>query len=109
MIEQLRKRVYGLLEGSVESAAARWVRLSIQALIVLNVSAVVAQTVDFLGQEYAGEFRAFEILSIAIFSVEYLSRIWSVTVNPAYAHWLKGRLRFAIVGSSPTALIGEAG
>lgn len=101
-IEQLRTRIYRLLEDPIEDGSERWVRLSIQALIVLNVSAVVVQTVDPWGQRYADEFLAFELFSIAVFSVEYIFRIWAVTVNPRYGHWLTGRLRFAL---TPMALV----
>ena len=40
-------------------------------LIVLNVAAVVLETVDSIYNSYAFIFDAFEIFSVAVFSVEY--------------------------------------
>ena len=47
-------------------------------------------------------FAVFEPFSIAVFSVEYVLRLWSCTTNPRYAHPVRGRLRFLL---SPLGLI----
>ena len=43
-----------------------------------------------------GFFYYFELVSFSIFAVEYALRLWSCTEDPAYAHPVKGRLRFAM-------------
>jgi len=44
-------------------------------LILLNVAAVVAASVQSLGSLYASWFRGFEAFSVAVFSVEYALRV----------------------------------
>jgi voltage-gated potassium channel len=49
-----------------------------------------------------GLFRAFEIFSVAIFTVEYLLRLWSCTAAEKYSWPLMGRLRFTF---TPLAIV----
>ena len=66
--------------------------------------AVVVETIEEVSVAYAGFFYAFELISVAIFSVEYLLRLWTVVESPdsTYHHRVKGRLRYAL---TPMALI----
>ncbi len=68
---------------------------AILILIVLNVLAVMLETVDPLHEAYGREFYGFELLSVVVFSIEYLGRLWAATELPEYAHPVWGRLRFA--------------
>lgn len=70
--------------------------------IVLNVIAVILETVNFLETRYGWFFAVFERASVAFFSLEYVLRIWSCTAQPRYTHPFSGRLRFAL---SPLILI----
>jgi voltage-gated potassium channel len=72
------------------------------ALIILNAAAVVAASVQSLGSQYALLFRGFEIFSVAVFSVEYVLRVWSCVEDPRYSRPFKGRLRFIL---TPLAII----
>ena len=71
-------------------------------LIFLNVAAVVLETVDWIYLRYAFFFNAFDIFSVAVFTVEYTLRVWSCTVNPKFQDPVRGRLRFMV---TPLALI----
>jgi voltage-gated potassium channel len=73
--------------------AARIFGLFIFALIVLNVVAVILQTVQSLSDRYEPSFYYFEMVSVAIFTVEYLLRVWSCTAKEKYARPILGRLR----------------
>ncbi len=64
-------------------------------LILIDATAVVLETVDDLNQRYAAIFNALEIVSVAIFTVEYLLRLWIAPLNPLYAKPLTGQLRYA--------------
>ncbi len=64
-------------------------------LIAANVVAVALETVDSLYAQYGTFFFYFEVVSVAIFSVEYLSRIWACTARPEYSNPITDRLRFA--------------
>jgi voltage-gated potassium channel len=65
-------------------------------LILLNVSAVIIGSVQSVQRAYGPWFYAFEVLSVAIFTVEYIARIWSCSVTKEYQNPLTGRLHFAV-------------
>ena len=78
-----RRRVYEVLE--VGHGEDRWSRLFdgfIVTLIVLNVAAFVAETVPSLDAAYHGYFLAFELFSVAVFTIEYLLRLWTAVEVP---------------------------
>lgn len=100
---RLRKRIYEILEvaapGDVVSTV---VNAFIQTVIALNLVMLVVETVQSVYALVPHFFRAFDIVSIGIFSVEYILRVWSCVESPRYASPLRGRLRFAL---TPIALI----
>ena len=42
-----------------------------------NVGAIIVESVPWIGTRYAAQLYAFEVFSVAVFTVEYLLRIWS--------------------------------
>ena len=46
-------------------------------LILLNVTAVCLESVSFIREKYLNLFFYFEIISVIIFSIEYILRVWS--------------------------------
>ena len=72
------------------------------ALITLNLAAVIVGTVHSVALRYGPWLDAFEAFSVALFSLEYLARLWSCTSQPLYARAGLGRLRYFF---SPLALI----
>jgi len=64
------------------------------ALILLNTLAVMLETEDSLNAQYGTYFNYFEAFSIAIFTIEYLLRIWCITLNPEYMHPVSGRIKY---------------
>jgi len=103
-----RARVYDLIEGGFSgSRAAWWIAAIIVALIVLNALAVVVSSDPVHFERYFGAFHVFELFSIAVFTVEYLLRVWVAPENPRYAGLSAGgaRLRYVV---SPVALVDLA-
>lgn len=102
----LRHFVWDLCEPDEQaSRLERILHGVILLVIVLNVVAVVLESVNSLEAAYGRWFSAFEIGSIGLFTLEYLARLWSCTADPRYSHPLWGRLRFV---ASPMALIDLA-
>lgn len=100
---QAKRRTHEILEvASPGDRASRVFDIFILSLIGLNVIALVAETVEPVRERAAFLFDAFEIASVAIFTVEYALRLWSCTASPRYATAVVGRLRFA---ATPLALI----
>jgi voltage-gated potassium channel len=79
----LRRRLFEILEhGTKDDRAGRLVNAGLVALIVINVVAVPLATVPALFARYAPLFFAIEIVSVAVFTVEYVLRLW-VAAEPA--------------------------
>lgn len=102
-LRTVRRRVHELLRvGEEADTAARWVNGAIVTLILLSVLALILGTVEPLAAGYGDLLGAFEVLSVALFTVEYLARLWSAPEDPSYAHPLGGRLRWSV---TPLALV----
>jgi len=65
-------------------------------LIIVNVIAVILETVVSIHLEFNLLFSIIDAVSIAIFTVEYFLRLWICTLNPAYSHPVTGRLRYMV-------------
>lgn len=92
----LRRRLYLTLEPSERGGALeRIFEYLLISIIILNILAIVFDSVQSLRAEYAGAFDYFENFSILFFTVEYIARLYAIVENPRYAHPVKGRLRYA--------------
>lgn len=101
----LRARVYDLLEGDPRRhRAAGWIRIFLVLLIATNVAAVIIESEPAANGRFEHLFRSFEWISVAIFSVEYVLRIWTSVESPQYGRLgaVEGRLRYAM---SPLAIV----
>lgn len=93
---RLRHYFYDLLHSpEIDSRTEYWVRVGIASLIALNVLIVMLETVQDIAVQYHTLFRRVEVVSIVIFAVEYLLRVWSVVEAERYRHPFWGRVRYA--------------
>ena len=103
-----RAHWYRLIEdGFSGSRASRWIAASIVTLIVLNALAVVLGSDHEHFQRFQFAFHAFEVFSIAVFTIEYLWRAWVAPESPMYrgrSAW-SARLRYL---ASPLAIVDLA-
>jgi len=100
-----RKRVSELLEKGHESdKPSKIVNLLLILLISLNVIAIFLETVDPIYQQYRSAFWYFEVFSVAVFTLEYIARVWScIELDDAdAASPIRGRLRYML---TPIALV----
>jgi voltage-gated potassium channel len=88
----LKTRVYDVLEPGEKDS--KYFDPFIMGLIILNVIAVTLSTVQTIYLAYARFFFYFELFSVAVFSVEYILRLWTCTVDPRYQDPIRGRLRY---------------
>ncbi|MBC8754070.1 ion transporter [Kordia sp. YSTF-M3] len=93
--QSFKKRTYEILEkGTPDDKWSHRVDVFIISLILLNILAVVLESVLAIRENYQQVFNYFEIFSVIIFSIEYLFRIWSITENKKYQNPISGRLRY---------------
>jgi len=103
MYQTTKRKVHILLHPELgESKADKFVNAFIITLIVLNVIAVMLETVKPLHDKYERIFHYFDLVSVFIFTVEYVLRVWSCTHDPRYKGSIKGRIKYML---SPGALI----
>lgn len=94
-LQEFRKKVYMILEPSIEAdRVARAFNIFIITVIVINCFALVFETVDEYYEKFSALFNAIEVISIIIFTVEYILRLWSCTAYEKYKDWFNGRLKY---------------
>ncbi|MBM3483937.1 MAG: hypothetical protein FJX66_11625 [Alphaproteobacteria bacterium] len=80
--ERLKKRTYEVLEVSrADDLVSRIVDRLLIILILLNVVAGILHSVAWVERDYDALFSYFEIVSIAIFTLEYMLRLWCITAS----------------------------
>ena len=76
-ITLIKKKIFDVIEPSDQgSKASKIFDVSIITLIIINVALVVADTFDAIG-EFRGIFYVIEYFSVAVFTVEYILRLWT--------------------------------
>ena len=96
--QRLRRRIYEIIEmGRGEDRVSKAFDTFIVTLILLNIAVFAAETVPTMEARYATEFFVFEVVSVAIFTVEYLARLWVAVEVPFLARLspLQARLAMA--------------
>ncbi len=73
-----KKRLLEILEKSDGSdKASFYCDVSLSVLIVLNLIAISLESIETIGLRYSAFFFIFEMISVSIFGIEYLLRIWA--------------------------------
>lgn len=100
----LKRVVFDILEGGQSGhRAGRIADGFLVVLIVLNVTAIVLESVKSLHDAWGPVFRGFEIFSVIVFTLEYVLRVWTADLKyPALKSGLKARLKYML---TPMALI----
>lgn len=100
---EIRRRVWEILEvAQPGDRASRAFDVFILSLIFLNVIAVVVGSVESVQVRYGVLLWWFEAGSVAVFTAEYLGRVWSCVTAPGCHGAFLRRVRFA---SRPMLLI----
>ncbi|TMP33363.1 ion transporter [Pseudoalteromonas rubra] len=103
----LRQKTAGLLEASGRfRKAGHAIDVFLITLIIANVIAIVLESVPALATRYHSLFFYIEVISVAIFTIEYLLRLWCCVDKLEFKHTsgsnIKKRLRYVF---SPLAII----
>src|SRR5438445_12482849 len=87
-----RHRAYEILEhGPVGDRTARLVSRLLILLVLVNVAAVVLESVPRYEAAYFGIFVAVEIVSTIVFTLEYVLRIWAAAEHAPYRKMSSGQ------------------
>ena len=78
-----RNRIYQILEFTdPEDRTSRFVSFGIVGLIIVNVLAIVLESLPSLYEAYEKTFFRLEIVSCTIFILEYVLRVWASVEDP---------------------------
>ncbi len=103
MYRRIKNRVYEIVDAVREDDTTSAIFNGfIIAVIVLSIFVIMLESVHSASLRFSYFFIVFDLISIVIFTIEYILRIWSSTSNPAYAKPVTGRLRYAL---TPLAVI----
>ena len=97
MYHAVKMKVHTILHP--ELGFTKWDRIInvfIIVLIILNVTAVMLETVHSIHDPYAAFFKNFDLISVIIFTIEYVLRVWSCNHDPRYAHSVHGRIKYML-------------
>ena len=98
---ELRRRVYEVLEqGPMGTTASRIVSRLLIALILVNLAAVIFESVPSLNARYHELFFLIEIVSLVVFTVEYLLRLWVASEHEPNRHLPPNRARLKYATSA---------
>jgi voltage-gated potassium channel len=96
-----RHRAYEILEhGPVGDRGMRFVSRFLILLVLVNVAAVVLESVPRYEAAYQNIFIAIEVVSIIVFSVEYAVRIWAAAEHAPYRQVTPARARMRYIMST---------
>ena len=103
MYNRVRHFVWVVVEaaGSGERISSAFDGVII-SLILANVFAVILDSMPQVHAAMGSDLARFEAISVGVFTVEYLLRVWSCTADPRYAHPISGRLHFIV---TPMAIV----
>lgn len=90
-----KHKIYNLLDkGAHGSKINLWFDYFIMALILLNVIAIIFETVPAIEQPFHKFFKFFELFSISVFTIEYLLRIYISDLTHPSSSRTKSAMRF---------------
>lgn len=91
----MKQRIFEIISRAEEGdRASRFFDVSIMVLIALSVVSIILESFHSIATQYNVVFRTFETVTVAVFSAEYLARIW--TADLLYPNDKHPRLRYIL-------------
>lgn len=99
--KSLRKKIFNVLEHESHSKFSEFVHYFLMILILVTVVAVILESDTEIYNKHQTLFWLLEVISLTVFTIEYLLRAWSSAELKKY-RGLKGRIKYIL---TPMALI----
>lgn len=98
-----RRRLYLILEPTERGGFLEKIfEFILVTTIVLNILSIILESVPEYHQQFRVLFHTFEIYSVIFFTVEYITRIYSIVEDHRFRDPVRGRLAYAI---TPMAIV----
>ncbi|WP_131118743.1 cyclic nucleotide-gated ion channel [Lichenihabitans psoromatis] len=91
-------------EADTQNWPATIVRRGLIGLVLISVASIVLETVPDLAAAYGAWFLGIEDVAVAIFSIEYILRLWSAPEEPNYSGSGEWAARWAFARSLPALI-----
>jgi voltage-gated potassium channel Kch len=92
-----RQKVFSLLHATPTSGPLhRYIDRLIIASVLISVVSIVLETVPAIHAIFKDEFAFLEILTVTLFTIEYLARVYSASELFKYSKPIRGRLRYMV-------------
>lgn len=92
---ETKRRIFEIISKAADGdKASKVFDLSIMGLIILSVLSIILQSYESLATRYNSVFHAFEVVTVAVFTVEYVLRIW--TADLLYPEANHPRLKYIL-------------
>jgi hypothetical protein len=99
----LREKVYSLMFVTPTSGKLQhYVDNLIVVWVLISVAGVILESVESINVVFEVEFIVLDVIAVAIFSTEYILRLYSCVENPSYSNRYTGRLQYA---KKPIAIV----
>jgi len=96
-----RKRIWEILEiANGDDHTSRIVDFALFFLVGANVLAIILESVPSIHLAYKSFFHWFELISVIIFSIEYVLRVWSCIEDPEHSRKYRTTTRIRFMGTS---------
>ena len=96
LVNKIKTRAFEILEGVTSDRITRGFQIFMVSLIAVNVLVVIVETEEAIAENLKLFFYPFEVISVTIFTIEYISRILVCPLDPKYRGKKFARLRFAL-------------
>jgi hypothetical protein len=101
--KSFRYKIYALVNDTPTSGELHHIfDLMIVVWVMLSVLSVIFESVQSVNYYLHSEFVILDIMAVAVFSTEYLMRIYSCPEDPKFKGWFAGRVKNA---TTPTSII----
>jgi voltage-gated potassium channel len=75
--QRIKRRTFEIMEGEVPDKYSHFVEIFIALLVVANVIGIILESVPEIHEAFEHEFHLFDMFSVAVFSIEFVMRVWS--------------------------------
>jgi voltage-gated potassium channel len=82
--QRIKRRTFEIMEGEVPDKYSHFVEIFIALLVVANVIGIILESVPEIQEAFEHQFHLFDMFSVAVFSVEFVMRVWSYSEK--YVH-----------------------
>ncbi|MCL2771950.1 MAG: ion transporter [Oscillospiraceae bacterium] len=95
-MNRIKRRIFNIINHDENgNLASKIFDLFMIALIIVNVVTIIADTFSAIPIVFKNVFRAVDIFSLAIFTVEYILRLWTADLLYPSSIKYKARLKYA--------------